>query len=191
MRRRHKVALVAAAAVVAGVATVSGTHHTPRPASTGACGIERWDVKTGQDPAARQVNLTAQATTVAALAALPAPPGPTGRIGQEYQTYTVHGTLIAYKTETDSDYHLVFADAQARTVIAEIPAPACVGSSPFAAAITAARAALDAHLKPGGSYQTAAVPVTVTGVAFFDRVHGQRGVAGNGIELHPVLRIAF
>jgi len=30
---------------------------------------------------------------------------------------------------------------------------------------------------------------TITGVAFFDRVHGQIGVAPNGIELHPVLSI--
>lgn len=35
-------------------------------------------------------------------------------------------------------------------------------------------------------------PVTVTGVGFFDRVHGQTGVAmNNGIELHPVLAIEF
>jgi len=35
-------------------------------------------------------------------------------------------------------------------------------------------------------------PVTITGVGFFDRVHGQTGVAlKNGIELHPVLAIAF
>jgi hypothetical protein len=27
----------------------------------------------------------------------------------------------------------------------------------------------------------------VTGVAFFDFLHGQTGVARNGIELHPVL----
>jgi hypothetical protein len=30
---------------------------------------------------------------------------------------------------------------------------------------------------------------TVTGVGFFDRLHGQDGVAPNGIELHPVLKI--
>jgi hypothetical protein len=28
----------------------------------------------------------------------------------------------------------------------------------------------------------------VTGVGFFDAMHGQAGVAPNGIELHPVLR---
>lgn len=30
--------------------------------------------------------------------------------------------------------------------------------------------------------------VAVTGVGFWDEVHGQTGVAPNGIELHPVLR---
>jgi hypothetical protein len=29
----------------------------------------------------------------------------------------------------------------------------------------------------------------VTGVAFFDFLHGQTGVAPNGIELHPVLSV--
>ena len=28
---------------------------------------------------------------------------------------------------------------------------------------------------------------TITGVAFFDDLHRQRGVAPNGIELHPLL----
>jgi hypothetical protein len=32
--------------------------------------------------------------------------------------------------------------------------------------------------------------VSITGVAFFDKFHGQKGVAPNGIELHPVLGIA-
>lgn len=33
--------------------------------------------------------------------------------------------------------------------------------------------------------------VTITGVGFFDRNHGQEGVASNGIELHPILDIVF
>jgi hypothetical protein len=28
---------------------------------------------------------------------------------------------------------------------------------------------------------------TITGVGFYDRIHGQTGVSPNGIELHPVL----
>jgi hypothetical protein len=35
------------------------------------------------------------------------------------------------------------------------------------------------------------IQVRVTGVGFFDRVHGQNGVAKNGIELHPLLDIKF
>jgi hypothetical protein len=35
------------------------------------------------------------------------------------------------------------------------------------------------------------LPVTVTGVAFFDTQHGQEGVAPNAIELHPILTITF
>ena len=35
------------------------------------------------------------------------------------------------------------------------------------------------------------MPVTVTGVGFFDFLHGQTGVAPNGIELHAVLDIQF
>jgi hypothetical protein len=34
--------------------------------------------------------------------------------------------------------------------------------------------------------------VRITGVGFFDKVHGQMGVAQlNGIELHPVLKVEF
>jgi hypothetical protein len=33
--------------------------------------------------------------------------------------------------------------------------------------------------------------VRVTGIGFFDFIHGQAGVAPNGIELHPVLGITF
>lgn len=31
--------------------------------------------------------------------------------------------------------------------------------------------------------------IQVSGVGFFDELHGQTGVAPNGIELHPVLSI--
>jgi len=37
----------------------------------------------------------------------------------------------------------------------------------------------------------AAALVRITGVGFFDYIHGQRGVAPNGIELHPVLDVEF
>jgi hypothetical protein len=43
------------------------------------------------------------------------------------------------------------------------------------------------------TFQTKITPTkaTLIGVGFFDRLHGQMGVAPNGIELHPVLNILF
>ena len=40
--------------------------------------------------------------------------------------------------------------------------------------------------------QVPVTPVRITGVGFFDSVHGQMGVSqSNGIELHPVLKIEW
>ena len=104
----------------------------------------------------------------------------------------VNATLTKYKAEDDSDYHLVLSDAAGNTLIAEIPLPGCVGSgSPFLSKITSARAAFDAKFNPTSSFQTTSTPVQITGVGMFDFLHGQTGVAPNGIEIHPVLSIVF
>jgi uncharacterized protein (TIGR03437 family) len=77
-------------------------------------------------------------------------------------------------------------------MIGEIPLPACVGSdSPFAAAIANARAELNARLTPTTGFKATNLPVQIRGVGFFDFLHGQTGVAPNGIELHPVLDVIF
>jgi len=34
------------------------------------------------------------------------------------------------------------------------------------------------------------IPVTITGLGFFDYVHGQIGMSSNGREIHPVLSIS-
>jgi hypothetical protein len=130
--------------------------------------------------------------TVASLDAIPAPHNPMARVAPVEQTvYELTATLTAYKIEADSDYHLALDDGQQHTMIAEIPAPDCVTGGPFKAAMSQVRAAFDAKFQPGPSYQSANVTVTLRGVGFFDRIHGQRGVAPNGIELHPVLSVAF
>ncbi len=64
-------------------------------------------------------------------------------------------------------------------------------TSPLLTSIQKARSEFDATYTPTGSFQTANVPVTVTGVGFFDFLHGQTGVAPNGIELHAVLDVQF
>jgi hypothetical protein len=118
-------------------------------------------------------------------------------------------TLQAYRREADGDYHLVIADDQGSTMIAEIPNPGDITSpSYFAAQIANARTAFDNHfqitedvsaasapaaMEPGGEpqFQHISVPVTVTGLGYFDFNHGQLGVAPNAIELHPVINIVF
>jgi hypothetical protein len=162
------------------------------PGQTGGCGIERWAVKTGTDPGASKVDQTPVPTTVAKLVALSAPKNPAARVAPtEDTTYQVSATLTEFKTEADSDDHLVLSSG-GKTMIAEIPSPACVTGGPLQSGIANARAEFDARLGSSTSrFQKVTVPVTVTGVGFFDRIHGQTGVAPNGIELHPVLDIQF
>src|SRR3954470_5419715 len=96
----------------------------------------------------------------------------------ETTAWTVEATLTLYKKEEDSDYHLVLQDAAGNTLVSEIPCPACVGSgSPFASMISNALATFDARLTAPGSFQTANLPVRVTGIGMFDFPHGQTGAA--------------
>lgn len=75
-------------------------------------------------------------------------------------------------------------------MIAEIPLPGCVGqNSPFLSAISHARSQFNSGLAATTGFKTANIPVLISGVGFFDFLHGQTGVAPNGIELHPVLDI--
>jgi hypothetical protein len=165
-------------------------------ANAATCGVERWSVKTGTDPDAGLVNAAAVTTTsIAAMDVQPRPsslPANARVTPTETTVYSISATLTLYKFETDSDYHLVLTDSVGNTLITEIPLPACVGdTSPFKNAITATRAKFDAAYTATTSFKTANIPVTVTGVGFFDFLHGQTGVAPNGIELHPLLDISF
>jgi hypothetical protein len=160
------------------------------------CGVERWSVKTGTDPDAGLVNLNSPSnTTIVALRApaAPNPIPPNNRVSPTETTeWVVNATLTQYKLESDSDYHLVLSDASGNTMIAEIPSPTCVGAgSPFFAGIQNARAEFNAKFTATTSFQTANIPVQIKGVGMFDFLHGQTGVAPNGIELHPVLDIIF
>ena len=176
---------------------------------------QRWPVKTGADAgAANLVTQVPVATTIADLVALAVPPvlPPAARTpGAEETVWELNATLTGYKHETDGDYHLVVADGQGHTMIAEIPDPAALApGSFFAEQITAARQAFDNQfgIRMAAAAHSAAAPqfaaavtvpalipasesVTVRGLGFFDFAHGQDGVAPNAIELHPVISIEF
>jgi len=160
-----------------------------------ACGVERWFVKTGMDGDARKVNTKAVVqTTIFHLRSL-TPPGALPSRSRvrpvETTVFSASAKLLRVKQEADSDYHLVLSDTGGRTMIAEIPSPSCVGSSPFLPSMRYVRSKFTTAYHPTETWSRPNVTVQVTGVGFFDFIHGQSGVAPNGIELHPVLAIRF
>ncbi len=176
--------------VVGGAITCPGPGN-PVPTS-GSCGSERWNIKTGTDSQASQLGLVPSANTIAALVALPAAGGGTNR---ESPTETTlwelkNVTLTQLKLETDRDYHLVLSDGT-KTLIAEVPYSACATGSAWACFMSRTRSEIDAKYTVTASPQYPAAVVTVRGIGFFDFLHGQNGVAPNAIELHPILQICF
>jgi hypothetical protein len=193
---------------------VSQSANAIAPEMLGAAVHERWIVKTAGDADAQA--LTGQAptpTTITELRALPIPPllPPDGRSdGAEKTVWQLTATLQAFRGESDGDYHLVIGtDVVGETMIAEIPNPSDITDpSYFADQIASARSAFDNYFQitEGSNGPAAAVapqiagesefrevtiPVTITGLGFFDFNHRQRGVAPNAIELHPVINIVF
>lgn len=174
----------------------------PAAAACGtACGLERWRVKTLSDDDADQVNSNPVDATVEELRQLPAPatkPPAARAADAERTTYRVKGKIVGWKLEDDRDLHLVLASATntTKTMIVEVPDGTCrfACSSPSQPDFSAARqAVVNALGQPSKHYRklNPTRKVTVVGVGFFDFLHGQTGVAPNGIELHPVLSIAF
>jgi hypothetical protein len=163
------------------------------------CGVERWAVKTMTDSDAGKVNTRSIVdTTVKTLSSFKAPlkkdwtAAKRKRFPEELKVYRVKASLVCYKLESDSDFHIVIADLDDSkvTMIVEIPSPACMKDSrilPLRESLETkyGMAGKGCRLVPGG------VVVTVTGVGFFDFKHGQTGVADNGFELHPVTGIVL
>jgi hypothetical protein len=159
------------------------------------CGAERWNVKTLQDAGAANIDYTPKPTTVQELRLLEPPDigTHTPRQPGEFTAYRIRVRLRSMKVEEDSDIHLVVGapNSPAKTIIVEFPNGGCLkktGPKSRGRVAAARRALVRACGQPGSSrFRLLSGTATITGVAFFDVIHGQRGVAPNGIELHPVL----
>lgn len=162
-----------------------------------ACGRERWSAKVLAD--GTTIASTAIPESINALRALPRPYGVGGfdasRVAAERRLYHVNAELLGFKLESDGDVHLVIAQPgdRAHTMIAEIPDPNCMDGAPAAYARDVQQARL-AFVKAYGippvrTFRLAYRPITLTGPAFFDFLHGQDGLAPTGIEIHPVLAV--
>ena len=172
-------------------------------------GVERWPVKTGADPDAGAVSPVQDAirTTVEDLGKIGRPPDMQPASKEfppdysakrarpaELTIYSVEADIVAVKLEADGDYHMVLQGKSGATMVAEIPNPDPTftsASSRWAKEIGLARRKVDQKLSPGAGVTRLRGHVRVTGVGFFDRVHGQMGMAANGLELHPVVGIDF
>lgn len=156
-------------------------------------GEERWDIKTLTDNSASEVNYFPLEASVEDLTNIPLPEVKIGRHTprqeEEKQVYQVKAIVKDYFKEADGDIHVILQDPEQPeiTMIAEMPDCSCaaIQSSEHLEEIKRARAAFQAMHKADIVGHT----FIFTGVTFFDIKHSkpQRGVAPNGIELHPVL----
>ncbi len=189
-----------------------GSGPTPIPPPSGGggatcgihCGTERWHVKTLDDPQASQVNRTPLLTTVDTLVHAAVPSGLSSSSDNirfapwELQTVKVRATFVGWKTEADNDYHVVIADMNnpGETMIIEPPSQSCSAAcqSGYGSLFQSSRDALVACFgSPPSSFtgSSKTVVMDITGVPLFDLLHGQTGVAPNGIEIHPIVSISF
>ena len=164
----------------------------------GMCGVLRWPVKTMSDPDAGSVVRSPRGATLATLRAFPAPKvrPQNGRANAIEKTeFGVSGNVIKWGLEPDSDLHLVLADANnpSQTIVLEVPDTTCVtgAAKEVRDSIAIVRQEVVRALGPppvGITALNTPVPVTVTGVGFFDFGHST-GHPPNAFELHPVLSI--
>jgi len=158
------------------------------------CVGPRWPVKVARDPDAELINTALLPTSIAALRAFPTSrPLPQDRRLKpvETTTYALTATLVEYRLDEDGNHHLVLSDETGRTVIARIPAPACVNGSRFAAEIAGARQVFEARFHADAVLRQTATAVEIRGIGFFEYFGDQRGMAPNAIELHPVTFLSF
>ena len=168
--------------------TTTTTSSSVDAGYTGYCGVERHNVKDLLD---NFTPPTPVPTTVNALTHEVAPPvtQDSPRLAAEQQTFIVQAKLIAVKAESDSDIHIIIADPSTGAQMnVESPAVQCVGSSADSKELIAARESfvLACGFPNSSGYVNLSGDASITGVRFFDVLHGQRG-ADNGVELHPLL----
>lgn len=164
------------------------------------CGVERWAAKGLTDGTSIDFDHPIR-TTVRNLRQLERPPGVENHFGprtpEEARVYKVHATLRGYKINIDHDLYLVISDFGGNpsdTMVAEVPDGECDGVSGdgHTHEFTTVRSAIQSRYGLAtSSMNMVNAEVEITGVLFFDFMHGQRGVAPNGVELHPVTNLEF
>jgi hypothetical protein len=164
-----------AAAMAAGppLSTESVLTLLATAAATVKPGVDRWDVKTGQDKHLDAFNPFVVSATIAQLMLFPRPTDmlpPTHRLKAhtrvgpaETTVWRVKAKIVAIKEEGDGDFHLVLHDDRGGHMIGEIPKPdpafiqnLSKTKNPWLTNIAAARATAESIMKKSPSAAVAA-----------------------------------
>ncbi len=161
------------------------------------CGVNRWSIKTLSDIDTIKIDFQQIIpSTVHEQISLEIPTDKKSRLESETKVYSIDCFIVGFKKESDDkDIHIIIKDTETgETMVAEIPSYEC-----FEIAKTS-RYELFKQLqvwfidnigqpKSKFVYPEKPIPIIITGVGFFDFNHGQKGMANNGREIHPVLSI--
>ncbi len=161
------------------------------------CGRERWCQKTLADSLVDEITFTPVGSTIKKLNKVPEHCEDNGdldlarRVGPERTVYEIVGVIDAVKSENDRDLHIVLLDPDDNEwhMVAELVDPKCPGAraSDHKPLMETARQAFDDALGDGNLDSLQGTKVRIRGVGFYDRWHGQTGMAESCLELHPVI----
>lgn len=160
-----------------------------------SCGVERWSIKTCIDADTTHVNFgLILPSTIAYQRSLPVQPSlpPNNRLPLEDTVFQIDCRLARFKLEADGDVHCVIVSGT-DSMVSEICDPTCPGISTTSryGQLLALRSWFVGTYNPTSSWQYPNVMVRITGVGFYDFLHGQIGIPPNGREIHPILTMSL
>jgi hypothetical protein len=188
-RKMKRVGLFALISLAAGAAAATAAgHHSPAP-NAARCGGQLWRLKTFSDPQRRQVDLTPQQTTIAAIRQRHGPGRPPTRRTTAFQLHVweLPAQITAFKEEATGALRLILYDHEAY-MNAVIPAPSCLSAQTRdrTAIASAWHYFTEKCGKGTTTWQSLGAVLSVQGVGFWSQRGPRRGAAPNGAELHPV-----
>lgn len=158
------------------------------------CGTNRWGVKTLTDSLASKVKMKPIKTTIDSLRGIQVDRkigSRTPRFGAEFYSFQIVCGIREYINEEDGDIHLVLYDIKDtnKTFVAEIPDPKCpmVKGSKYESKFKKCREEIEKYKLPKGKIEKG--KYELSGIFFYDKLHGVSGAPPNGGELHPLLTI--
>lgn len=163
------------------------------------CGVERWSIKSLSDADTVQINFSnIIPTTVHDQINIERPAGKiVKRDETEMTVLSMDCYILGFKKEKDKDFHIIVKDVNSEeSMVIEIISSECsdVQKTSRFEQIKQVQEWFPENIGvPHNKFKMLDEPklVTITGVGFWDFLHGQKGMAANGREIHPVLTMTL